>query len=339
MIQDLAHDMQNEILALLPARRRHAGDWTIFNAVCCEHNGERPDTRRRGGIICNPAGSVSYHCFNCGFKSGFYPGRPLSFKFRRLLKWMGTDDNTIQRLVMEALRVRELSPASLLEQAATVETEITYKRRDLPDGTQTFEQWADAGIIYEELGNAITYAHERLGNAWRDYDLMWTPNTAYNLNRRVIIPLRWKGETVGYTARAVDDTIKPKFHTSHEGHMVFNIDRQLPERKFVVVVEGMFDAMAIDAVSVMTNEISEQQADVIESLGREVIVVPDWDQPGEKMIEAALEYGWSVSFPVWRDVHKDVSEAVSNLGRLFVMRSILAGKESNPVKIKLRQKL
>jgi hypothetical protein len=330
--------IQQEVLSLLPSRRRNTAKWISFNAICCTHNGESPDTRHRGGVLPNPDGSLSYHCFNCGFKTGFYPGRPLSFKFRRWLKWMGADENTIQRLAMEALRIRDLAP--VIESAPAEDApEITYKKRDLPDGAKTFQQWIDEGIIVDDMGQSFIYAHRRLGDRWQDYDLMWTTETSYNLNRRVIIPLKWRGETVGYTARAIDDAIKPKFHTSHEGHMVFNVDRQTPDRQFVILVEGMFDAMAIDALSVMTNEVSEQQAEVIDSLGREVIVVPDWDEPGERMIEAALEYGWSVSFPIWRNDYKDVAEATEHLGSLFVLKSILEGRERNPVKIRLRQKL
>ena len=61
------------------------------------------------------------------------------------------------------------------------------------------------------------------------------------------------------------------------------------------------------------------QADIIDGLSREVILVPDADKTGKKLIEAALEYGWSVSFPVWQQDYKDVNEAVMNLGKLLKM--------------------
>jgi hypothetical protein len=96
---------------------------------------------------------------------------------------------------------------------------------------------------------------------------------------------------------------------------------------------------------VQTNEISEQQAEIIESLGREVIYVPDFDQhlnkqgrpvwPGLAAVEQAIEYGWSVSFPVWRETCKDVNAAVIKYGKLFVIKAILDAKESNSLKIKL----
>ena len=96
--------------------------------------------------------------------------------------------------------------------------------------------------------------------------------------------------------------------------------------------------MAVDGVAVLSNECSETQANIIESLNREVIVVADRDRAGAKLINQALEYGWSVSFPVWQETCKDVSEAVDKYGKLFVLKSIIDGKESSKLKIELMKK-
>ena len=340
---ELAANIQQTVLGFLPGRRKKSGQWTTFNAVCCSHMGESADTRSRGGIICNPAGSISYHCFNCGFKAGFYPGRALGFRFRKLLRWMGADDNTIQLLVMEALRLREIMPP--LEEESAPDLEVSYKPRPLPADSASLQEWAtvirlmdDSAQLDSQLKTAVSYVYDRAIDLQR-YDFYVSTDKAYNMHKRVIIPYYWKKELIGYTARAVDDTVKPKYHNSHDSGFVFNTDQQNPDAKFVIVTEGPFDAMAVDGVSVLHNEVSDTQADIIESLGREVIVVPDWDEAGKKLIEAALDFGWSVSFPVWREKHKDVNSAVIEYGKLFVLKSILAGKESNPIKIQLRQRL
>ena len=117
--------------------------------------------------------------------------------------------------------------------------------------------------------------------------------------------------------------------------MVFNMDRQVRDNKFVFVVEGPFDAMAIDGVAILSNQCNEYQADIIDSLGKEVIVVPDADKAGAKLIEQAIEYGWSVSFPVWAETCKDASAAVKQYGKLFVLKSILDAKEHNRLKIEI----
>jgi DNA primase len=96
--------------------------------------------------------------------------------------------------------------------------------------------------------------------------------------------------------------------------------------------------MSIDGVAVLTNECNETQADIIESLGREVIVVADRDRAGAKLIDAAIKYGWTVSYPVWLETCKDVNEAVIKYGRLFVLKTILDAKETSRLKIELIRK-
>ena len=355
--------VQTEVLNLLPGNRKTSNKWISFNAPCCPHNGETEDRRKRGGVLPSSDGSISYHCFNCGFKTSYKPGRALTYKFKKWLDWLGADDNTIQRLVVEALRAKELAPE---QQAAAPKKEISFAPRPLPANSVSFREWAtmiklqsdynDHGeLIYQDhiwpqdLVKAIDYLSNRGIPNVKKYEFYTTDETAYNLNKRVIIPFIWKGEIIGYTARAVDTGIKPKYHNSHEPNFVFNTNNQLPNAKFVIVCEGPFDAINVDGVAVLSNECSDEQADIIDGLNREVIVVPDFDVhinektgkkvwAGRSLIDAALDYGWSVSFPVWHEKYKDVADAVKHLGKLFVIKSILEAKQSNPLKIELVSK-
>ena len=340
--------VQDYTLSVLPPKRKTSqSGWLSFNAVCCQHNGHNVDTRGRGGVITNADGGVSYHCFNCGFKTGYQPGRPLSFKYRKFLSWLGADPNEIQRLVIEALRIKDLVDPRDVK--PVVEEEITFTPRKLPAEALSFmallEFYELADKTYPKgFTDAANYIYDRKINLKR-YEFYWTPEVENKLSHRVIVPFKYKGEIVGYTARTFVGGILPKYHSDHPGHFVFNLDEQLPENKFVIVCEGPFDAMSIDGVSTQTNDISEQQAELIEALGKEVIVVPDFDKhlnkkgkevwPGEETIKRALEYGWSVSFPVWREDSKDINDAVKRHGKLFTLKAILDGKESNPLKIKL----
>jgi hypothetical protein len=267
----------------------------------------------------------------------------MGFKFRKLLKWLGADENTIQRLVMEALRIKEFTPVH--EAVAVPEVEVSFKARGLPEDSASFQEWAsmlrltdESYVVPDQLNQAVKYVTDRRIDLDK-YDFYITDDSSYNLDKRVIVPFSWKGSVIGYTARAFVDGVKPKYHSNYEANYVFNLDKQAPDAKFVVVCEGPFDAMSIDGVSVLSNEISETQADIIESLGREVVVVPDWDEPGQLLIDDALEFGWSVSFPIWKDQYKDISDAVTNLGKLFVLKSIIEGIERNPVKIRIKRRL
>jgi DNA primase len=187
------------------------------------------------------------------------------------------------------------------------------------------------------LNSAVNYTNLRKMDYDR-YDFLWTDSTEHSLHQRVIIPFIWQGRTIGYTARAVTDGVKPKYYSSYEPNFVFNMNNQLPDSKFVIVCEGPFDAMSIDGVAVLNNECNETQADIIESLGREVIVVADADKAGARMISNAIEYGWSVSFPVWLETCKDINEATVKYGKLFVLKTILDSKQTSKLKIELMKK-
>jgi hypothetical protein len=322
--------------------------WLSANAPCCVHVGESADTRSRGGLIQNGSG-ISYHCFNCGYKASYVAGRPLAYKFRKLLSWFGADDNTIRQLVIEAIRLKEQLEIFKPQELPAPEP-VTYKTRPLPAEATTFfglvefHELANSTSYPQQFVDAVKYVGDRKIDMKR-YEFYWTPEVENKLNYRVVVPFKWQGETIGYTARTFVDGITPKYYTQHEPDFVFNTNEQRPDSKFVLVVEGVFDAMAVDGVAILGNECSEQQADIIDSLGKEVVVVPDFDMhvnkrgikvwPGELLIDRAIEYGWSVSFPVWAETCKDVGEAVERYGKLFVLKTILDSKQHNRLKIEL----
>lgn len=337
------------LIGILPSKRKTSSSgWISFNAPCCTHRGEGIDTRGRGGLIINPSGSVSYHCFNCNYKTAFVPGRPITYKFRKLLSWFGVDSNTIQHLTIKAIQLKEfvrLTETDVI--ASTEETLIDFKERSLPNQARSIVELAqlyhNSADAPTELLNAIEYVCNRNTNL--NYDFYWTPMSDYKLNQRIIVPFYWKGKIIGYSARAIKPDIKPKFYSNIEPNYVYNTNMQKPTSKFVIVVEGVFDAIAIDGVAVLSNECNETQADIIDALGREVIVVPDFDVhvnnrnrkvwPGATLIDRAIEYGWSVAFPIWANTCKDVSEAVNKYGKLFTLKTILDSKEHNKLKIEL----
>lgn len=334
--------VQDYTLSILPARKKKTpSGWISFNAPCCHHHGETADTRGRGGITANADGSVSYHCFNCGFKASYQPGRHLTYKFRKLLRWFGAADSEIRRLVIEAVRVKELvSP----DQPQEVKQEISFQVRELPMDAVSFSEMKTFlalqnhnDIIPPSITNRINYVGSRSINL-NNYDFYLSEQTEHSLHQRVIIPCIWQGQCIGWTARAVIDGVKPKYYSHYEPNFVFNIDKQRTDWKFVIVCEGPFDAMSVDGVAVLGSECSEQQAEIIDSLGREVIVVPDADKAGDKLIANALEYGWNVSFPLWQENCKDINDAVIKYGKLFVIKSILDARESNPLKIQLMRR-
>jgi len=308
----------------LPGKvKKSSSGWQSFNAPCCVHNGETQDKRGRGGIILNGE-AISYNCFNCGYKTGWQPGRPLSRKLRQFMDWLGTPESDIKRLVLTAIQLKE---TAIEQNLIPEEIEFTFEKKDFPE--QSSPLASDNKLILE-------YLHKR-GLDENDYPYYWTPITETKFDRRVIIPFFWQDEIVGYTARlAVRGN--PKYFTSTPAGYVFNMDRQTEDRKFVIVTEGPFDAIAIDGVAILGSDIGDAQVDLIESLNRQVIMVPDNDSAGNKLITQAMKYNWDVSFPTWYDTCKDINEAVLNYGKMFTLKNILDNVQSTRLKIQLHQK-
>jgi DNA primase len=119
---------------------------------------------------------------------------------------------------------------------------------------------------------------------------------------------------------------------------VFGTDLQHADWQHVLVMEGIFDALSIGGLAVMHNTISDAQARLIRSLGREVTVIPDQDMAGVELIDRAVELGWAVSIPEWPEGCKDVNDAVIKLGRLGTLLTIMAARETSKIKIEIRKK-
>lgn len=315
-------------LFLPPKRKQTPSGWISFNAVCCHHRGEGQDDRKRGGILMNPTGGFQYHCFNCGFKAGWSKGKLLSNNTKQLFNWLGMPDSKVSELMLVAMREREDLPT------VRKTVDLTLQERQLPDDCQSISDWVRSGCDDPDLVAVINYILDR-GMKYEWYNWHWSSAPGYR--DRVIIPFYNEGKIVGYTGRKIKEG-KPKYLTDGQGTYLFNVDTQHDDRQFVILVEGQFDAIAIDGVAIMTNEPNEAHILRLRQLGKEIIVVPDRDKPGAKLIKAALENDWAVSLPEWESDIKDVADAVKRYGRVYTLLTIISARETNKIKIELEKK-
>lgn len=318
------------ILTYLPGKRKQTpSGWISFNAPCCD------DKRQRGGLIFNAGDAVSYHCFNCGFKASWQPGRTVSQKLSKFMRFLNVPDDVISQLRLEALRLNENSTKEVRSIVPT------FDERALPMDARSLADWSNWIELQgwentdQELINVFCYLRNIRGLDPYAYPYYWTNKIGFK--NRVIIPFFKDGKIVGYTARATNDA-KPKFISEQQPGYVFNLDNQTNDKNFVIVCEGPFDALSIDGCALLGAEIKDSQNWLLKQLGKEIILVPDKDHEGPRTVEQALEYGWSVSMPDWPEGVKDVNDAVNKLGRLAVLWMIITAKESNTLKIQLRAK-
>jgi hypothetical protein len=310
-----------DVISFLPGKRKQtASGWISFNAPCCIHRGDTQDKRQRGGIKPSPDSSWSYHCFNCGYTASFVLGRNLTFKARKLLEWMNVPTEEIERINLESLKHKSIE--GLLGERQDVMQKlqsIEFEDKDLPAETQELNEFAKE------------YLQKRCVPL--DYPFLYKTMP----RRGVVIPFTHNNQVVGHTTRFLDDRT-PRYIQDIQPGYVFGTDLQKSNWQTAIVVEGVFDALSINGLAVLHAEINDAQVRLIRSLGREIVVVPDQDEAGMRLVDRAVELGWAVSMPDWPAGVKDVNDAVIQLGRLGTLLTIMQAKETSKIKIELRKK-
>ena len=309
-----------DVISFLPGKRKQTSSgWISFNAPCCEHNSESRDRRQRGGMKSSDQG-WSYHCFNCGYTASFVLGRNLTFKARKLLSWMNVPQEEIERINLESLKHKSIE--GLLGERQQIVNQlqnIEFEDRLLPADTQPLSATGEAYLRSRQLPLDYPFL----------YKTMPRPG--------IVIPFTHDNQVVGHTTRFLDDRT-PKYIQDIQPGYVFGTDLHKANWQTVLVMEGVFDALSVNGLAVLHAEINDAQVRLIRSLGRDVVVVPDQDEAGMKLVDRAVELGWAVSMPDWPADVKDVNDAVVRWGRLATLITILQARETSRVKIEIRKK-
>lgn len=322
----------------LPRHRQSATAFRNFDCPMCT------DTKKRCGIKRSTYIGVS--CFNCGFAAKYKVGDSLSRNMREFLFRIGIADSEVKRLNHQAYAVkRALADATVIPEAVQAITfEPNFPVTTLPEGSLPLLEWADAGCTDPMFVKAAEYAFSRGEEVFTRADFHWTPLAGFE--NRLIMPFRWKNRIVGYTGRAVDGD-KDKYKNFMPPNFLFNSRvLDLRDREFVILVEGPMCAIAIDGVSPLGSKLNEKQTVWLKNCGKRVIVVPDRDEKGQKMIDIARKNNWAVTFPHlksnsqtwWDNDIADTDDAVKRHGRLYVLKSILECATTNGTEIEVKRK-
>ena len=313
-----------DVVAYLPARRKQTpSGWISFNAPCCE------DKRQRGGLKVSDRG-WSYHCFNCQFTASFILGRSVGFKARKLLGLLNVPERDIDLLNLESLKHRSIE-GILDERQQVFNTLSDIQFEEKEDFPPHVELLTPEHTVYWK------YIRERC--VPEDYPIMvQIENDGVHWTRdHVIIPFTYNDTLVGWCARMLSGT-GPKYINHSQPGYVFGTDLQKSDWQHVLVMEGIFDALSVGGLALMHNTVSDAQARLIRSLGKEITVVPDHDAAGMELVDRAVELGWAVSMPEWPADIKDVNDAVIRLGRSAALITIMQARETSKIKIELRKK-
>lgn len=326
----------------LPARRKQSSKgWITFNAPCCHHRGHNQDKKGRGNLMMSNDGTIGYNCYNCGFKTKF-DGYDLGKNFESLMVWFGIPVEDIRRAKLELL-------SNKLEGGgpATVERDLTFMRNfnevPLPKGAVPLEKAAEWEELPDEYMQVVEYLASRGAAVAENYDYYWSPSSKHDMYSRLIVPFYFKGRIVGWTARYAGNPPKgtPRYFNSElqPGYLFNNAAMDKHDRKFVLLVEGPLDAIAIDGVAALGSELSTEQLAWLLSCDKEIIVVPDRQRKNQGLIDVALSQGWHVSFPEWEDKVKDAAQASARYGRLYTIRSIIESRTNSQLQIGVKRQM
>ena len=240
---------------------------------------------------------------------------------------MGAPDDIINKVALEVMRENEGV------QAQTRIAELpTFNTVPLPDDAVKITDITD----FNKHSLAILeYMAGRNLNT-DDTTYYWSPSLGYR--DRLIIPFYYEERIVGWTGRSINPDKKPKYLTEVQPGYVYGLDDQSYTKQFAIVCEGQIDAIHIEGCALGGSEISDQQAMLLNRLQKQIIVVPDRDKAGSKLVERAIELGFSVSMPDWSPDVNDIGDAVSKYGRLYTLYSIATNADDSPLKIRLRAK-
>lgn len=275
---------------------------------------------------------VTYHCFNCGIKGNFSPDRefPFSKDMRKIL-----DSFDIPKKEYLAVAYANKIDSDKRDGEGYKVPEKKFFPLKFFDIPKHFYLLEDA-----DLDNAIANSAKK--KLLKDYSLSVDSYPFYlstgvagvgenkaqvkGLLNRIIIPYFKNNRMIYYQARAIEDDIKPKYYNMDipKTNIIFNMDAlyQHMDRP-LYVFESAFDAIHVNGVAVMENNITSNQIEILNKSPRRKVVVPDRGGDSNKLVEIGLEQGWGLALPELGTGNKDLCEGINKFGKLFIINSLV----------------
>lgn len=301
--------------------------WMSFNAPCCPHVDarHRRDRLKRGGIKHTDEGGLVYHCFNCNYSASWKPGYNLSKKMKDLMTWFDISDSTIKNLSFRIWSHNKEHNDEGLKTSGTYfhpirsmnfeSIELPFQAKPLLDSVIESPNKDNIDQL-KYISSRGEYIESRAN------DFLFTTSKQDRMNRRVIIPFYWEDNLVGYSGRTIDND-RFRYFGNIPADYIFNTEVIKKEHKYVIVVEGPFDALSINGVALLGDKCSETQARWLTNLNKDIIVVPDRENNGGKLAELGNKHGWKVSNPDWDQDIKDCADATRKFGIIYALTTII----------------
>ncbi len=292
--------------------------------VCNDHT-------RKGlrGAFKFESGIVNYKCWNCNHASRYDPevNEYYSKNMITTLDAFGIPENEYKEIIINtpAWINGPKNKDTTREQPKSIEPTIL----EIP---KFFYYLKDAKPSDDLAELAIDYLQSRDIDHTKYPYMLARETTDWKLHKwlgRVIIPIYKNNKLVYYIGRALYDAVK-KYETPaiSKENILYGFDKifDYQDKTPLLVVEGYFDAVAIDGIGLLGNIITEGQRQWLNRSPREKIYIPDRFGNGMRAANQALDNGWSISTPDIGSDPKDMDDAVKKYGKLYIMKTILEHK-------------
>lgn len=291
------------------------------------------DYKVRGGFKFEGEG-FGYNCFNCGAGIRYDPSEYSNFSDDAvsLLTALGVPELELRELEMHYKReyiINGRKPEKIARDSKPViRSKLVTKALEMPPYLIPLKDadsvWADVARAYLTVSRGVdpnAYDYHIL-----DYNAPSVPvKEIQRWHKRVIIPYRYNGELVFYQGRSYAPDVVPKYLNSYEtgaDALFSRVDLMYdPDVDTIFIVEGFFDALPIDGIACFRNKLTPDQIEVLKTLDKRVVYIPDRKGNGFIGANQMLEAGFELGLP---DIGscKDIDEAVQRYGKFYVLTSL-----------------
>jgi hypothetical protein len=143
---------------------------------------------------------------------------------------------------------------------------------------------------------------------------------------RIIIPIYKDGRLIFYQGRDMTKAHQKKYLSADvpKDNVLFGYNHLFEKHNEpLFVVEGIFDAIVVDGVATIGNELSDAQIKWLNKSPRQKVIIPDKYGKGYLLTKTAITTdNWAVSTPDFGEA-KDVNEAFVKYGKLYVISEII----------------
>jgi hypothetical protein len=306
--------MEDVVRANVMLGKQSASGWyAVKCAVCNDHSA-------RGGFLFSD-GFCIYSDFNCGVKFKYEEGTgKISRKAREVLEAFGITRTHLNEITSALFRPDKEPTEVNLEQLTKVKLftpEVAFPDkcfRLLSEGNEE----AQIPIVEYLLNRSIDPEKT---------DFFYSLDKKFV--NRVIIPYWRDGKLIYWQARSILDGVKPRYlncEVSKEA-IIYGYDKlHSYESAPLFVTEGVFNAIIVDGISIMSADLNAAKLEVLKRTKRRLIFVRDRDARGDKLSQTVLENGWEITTVDPRV--NDINDSVTAFGLPFTAFSLIKNARS-----------